>query len=295
MRLHAFGDLASMNRREYVDRAGLDPVIQGFGGSTLQERLGNGAIQAGRVLSKYVGSLAYSDVAAREMFNKVEAWQAANSYQFEAIMRSGADTVPEQVRLAFGDQAARQFVVASYSQAVKGIKAWDGGAIGAAVKVDSSMTQSVAQADAENRLIVFAQIILLDRDGTLQEIFSRSGASGFGELTVGAIALISVAVVGAIAGIVVLARSYMDLSYTDKWIEERCRINPSQCDDTLNRAIDNMFEGKSPGGGGADTTKEFVSSLTGPLGTALGIGLLAYIGVTFVLPAARDAMKEKTS
>lgn len=293
MKLHAFGDLASMNRREYVERAGLDPVIQGFGGSTLQARLNNGAIKAGEVLSKYVGSLAYSDVAAQEMFSKVEAWQAANRYQFEAIMRSGANTVPEQVKLAFGDETARQFVVAAYSQAVKGIKAWDGGAIGAAVKVDQTMTQAVAQADAENRLIVFAQIVLLERQGTLQRIFSRSGASGLG-LDPATAVVIGVAIVAVIAGIVVMARSWMDLKYTDRWIEDRCRISPQTCDDTLKTAIDNMFEGKSPGGGG-EATKEVLSALTGQVGMYLGIGLLAYVGVVFVLPAARDAMREKTA
>lgn len=288
MKLHAFGDLASMNRREYIDRAGLDPVIQGFGGASLQERLGNGAVKAGQILSKYVGSLSYSDIGAQEMFSKVEAWQAANQYQFEAIMRSGSSTVPEQVKLAFGDEAARQFIVAAYSQAVKGIKAWDGGAIGAAIKIDPKMTQSVAQADAENRLIVFAQIVLLERQGTLQKIFTRGGASGLG-LDPGTVVLIGVAIVAVIAGIVVMARSWMDLQYTDKWIEERCRINPQACDDTLKAAIDNMFEGKSPGGGAS----EVLSELPRQVGMYLGIGLLAYVGTAFILPAARKAMKEK--
>lgn len=289
MKLHAFGDLTALNRREYVDRAGLEPVIASFGGATLQQRLANGAKAAAQILTRYVGSLSYSDVAAEEMFSKVDAWQTANRYQFEAIMRSGANTVPEQVKLAFGDEAARQFVVAAFSQAVKGLKAWDGGAIRDGIMTDQRMTQAIAEADAENRLIVFAQIVILERDGTLRKFFDPKAAAGMGELATGTAIVIGLAVVALIAGIVVMARSWMDLRYTDNWIRERCRINPEKCDRTLENAIDNMFEGKSPGGG----SQEVLSQTASQVGKYLGIGLLAYVGFVFVLPAVRDAYREK--
>ena len=137
--------------------------------------------------------------------------------------------------------------------------------------------------------------MLLERDGTLQKIFDRSATSGFGELTTGAIILIGVAIVAAIAGICVMARSWMDLRQTDRWIQERCRLNPDKCDETLEKAIDNMFEGRSPGGGGGGGGVEAGAALGSQIGMYLGIGLLAYIGFAFVLPAARDAMTERNA
>lgn len=292
----AFDGIADVNRRQYIDRAGLEPVIQSFGGSTLQQRLRNGAFEAGRVLSKYVSSLSYDQVAAEELFSKVEAWQSANQYQFESIIRSGADTVPEQVKLAFGDNAARQFIVSSYAEACRGLPAWSGGAIADSIKFDPRMSQSIAQADAENRLVVFSQIVLLERQGALSTIFRSSGTSGLGAAFLAAIpsaGYVAITIIGAalIAGFVVLARSWLDLKQTDMWIKERCAKNPEKCDETLKLAIENMFGGRSPGGGGSAVFSEVGSQI----GMYLGLGLLAYVGVTLVLPAARDALKEKTA
>ena len=295
MGLVAFSGLAEVSRQEYVDRAGLQPIIDSFGGSTMNEMLANGAMQAAKVLSKYVGALSYDKLAADELFNKIEAWQAANGSRLQQFIRSGAETIPEQIRLAFDSRTAQQFIVASFASAVQGLPAWRGSLVSSAVKVDPSLTYAMAEADGKSRLITFSTIVLLERQGVLVEIFNPpKGTSGLGNplvaLPVAAWWVVGVVAVAAVCGIVYLAINYQDQKRLNNLLKIKCEQNPSQCD----RAIDEAINAELQRQGKPALAQVSEAFGLKYLGVAAGVGILAYLGAKFVLPAWSKAKREES-
>jgi len=292
--LVAFSGLEEINRQEYVDRAGLQPIIDSFGGATLNERLVNGSIQAARILSKYVGALTYDKLAAKELFNKIETWQANHGAQLQQYIRSGAETIPEQIRLAFDSKTSQQFIVASFATAAEGLPAWQGTAISNAIRKDPSLTQDRAMGDGRSRLITFSTIVLLDRQGVLHEIFNPPpGANGFGALPVALAAalpwIVGVTALAAVCGLVYLALSYKDQQQLNHWVEEKCKLSPQECSAAIDRVIEAEVarQGKPPL---AQVSEAFGLKY---LGAAVGVGILAYVGAKYVLPAALDARSRR--
>lgn len=286
----ALAGLAEVNRQEYIDRANLEPVIRGFGGSTMNQMLVNGAKQAASVLSKYTSTLTYDRLAANELLDKIEVWQAAHSEQISAYIRSGATTVPQQIGLAFDPQTAARFILASFSQAVQGLPAWSGTAVSDAVRTDPTLTESKAQADAQARLITFASIIRLDQQGQLESYF-RPGLSGLGLEPVSTTTVVVAVVVTALVCLTCIAFKLIDIEETNAWVEKRCKQSPDKCDETIEKVILGKIEKEKQGG------VSFLPSAKdlglGDIGKYLGIGVLAYIGVKYVVPAAISAASKK--
>lgn len=293
MGLVAFSGLAEVNRQEYVDRAGLQPIIDSFGGRTMNEMLQNGAVQAARILSNYVGAISYDRLAANELFDKIEAWQTTHGAQLEQYIRSGATTVPEQIRLAFDSKTAQQFIVASFASATRSLPAWRGSAVSNAVKGDPSLTYAQADADGKSRLITFATIVLLEREGILRQIFiPPPGTNGLGFLPVLAAAapwIIAVVALAAVCGIIYLAISYQDQQRLNSWVEEKCRRSPDQCDATIDKVIDAEIarQGKPAL---AQISEAFGLK---SVGIAAGVALVAYVGVKYGIPAWRESRRER--
>lgn len=294
MGLVAFSGLAEVNRQEYVDRAGLQPIIDSFGGATLNEMLQNGAIQAARVLSKYVGAVSYDRLAADELFDRIEAWQTSHGAQLQQYIRSGARTVPEQIRLAFDSKTAQQFIVASFASASAALPAWRGSVISTAVRSDPSLTYAQADADGKSRLITFATIVLLEREGVLNQIFNPPpGTNGMGALPLALAAaapwIVGVIAVVALCGIIYLAINYQDQRRLNQLIEEKCRRSPDQCDETIDKIIDAEIarQGKP--------ALSQVSEAFGlkSVGIAAGVALLGYVGFKYALPAWRESREAR--
>ncbi|NCA17983.1 MAG: hypothetical protein EBS90_13235, partial [Betaproteobacteria bacterium] len=286
--------LAEVSRQEYVDRAGLQPIIDSFGGSTMNEMLVNGAMQAAKILSNYVGALSYDKLAADELFNKIEAWQAANGPRLQQYIRSGAETIPEQIRLAFDSRTAQQFVVASFASAVQGLPAWRGSLVSTAVKVDPSLNYATAEADGKSRLITFSTIVLLERQGVLREIFNPPpGTNGFGNplvIPVAAWWVIGVVAVAAVCGMVYLAINYQDQKRLNELLKIKCEASPDQCEKAIDDAIKAELERqKKPPL--AQVSEAFGLKY---LGVAAGVGILAYLGAKFVLPAWSQSKREES-
>lgn len=290
--LVAFAGLEEINRQEYVDRAGLQPIIDSFGGKTLNETLVNGAMQAARILSQYVGALTYDKLAADELFDKIQAWQASHGSQLQQYIRSGAETIPEQIRLAFDSKTAQQFIVASFASAANGLPGWKGSAISNAIKTDPTMTQSRAYGDGRSRLVTFSTIVLLERQGVLREIFNPPpGMNGMGAAPVAIAAalpwIIAVVAVAAVCGIVYLALSYKDQQQLNFWVSEKCRRSPAECDAT----IDQVLQAEIARQGKPALSQVSEAFGLKYLGAAVGIGILAYVGAKYVLPSVLEARK----
>lgn len=287
MSLVAFDGLADVQRRELVSMSGLEPIIQRFGGATATDNLVNGMHAAQEVLKKHTSTLTFDPNQANALFDRIEVWQQQNAEKLRMLMRQGAKTVPEQIALSLGASEARSFIVASFSEACRGLKGWVGGAVAANYKTNPNFTEAMALADRESRLITFASIVLLDRDGTLSRIFSGQGfqgqdALGIEPVTIG---LIVVAIVSAAAAIAFIATESIKQSAMNERIDKLCAIDQQQCKSALIetiRADAKRLEEKSP-------LNEFTSSAA----KYLAIGLFVYLGITMGVPAIRSSLERR--
>lgn len=288
--MDSLGGLNETTQNEYIDRAGLQAIIDTFKGSYAKEQLEDGMARAAAALGKYTSTLAFDPVASAEIFMSVEIWQEKNGEALKAYMRQGADTIPEQLALSMGREKAQQYIIASFSEAVRGMKAWKGGAVVDSVKFGGLMNNDRATQDARARAVTFATIIKMDRDGELAPIFQGiGGASGMGELfTAATIAVLGkvIAVVGValIAAWVVNNQMNKRIEQENILIDKLCDVDPKGCEEQIKKVIDEME--KSRKGLGP------VSEVAGTIATYAGIGLLAYIGVAYVLPAGVAAFKK---
>lgn len=275
MTLIAFDGLADVQRREFVSMAGLEPIMQGFGGRNATENLVNGMNAALAALKKYTSTLTFDPNRANELFDRIEVWQQQNSEKLRQLMRQGAKTVPEQIALSLGANEAKSFIVASFSEAARGLKGWVGGAVAANYKTNPNYTESMALADRESRMITFASIVQLDRNGTLAKIFAGQSLQGDEALGIApAVVVVVVAVAAAVCAVSMLAYEAMRQSHQNKLIDDLCQRSPSECVTALREAV----REETTGGGGVAAT------VATSIGKYVGLGILAYVGAVFVLP-----------
>lgn len=288
-----FGGLSETTQNEYIDRVGLQAIVDSFKGSYAKEQLEDGMQRAAAALGKYTATLSFDPGAAADIFTTVELWQNTHGELLREYVRQGAETVPEQIALSLGRERAQQYIVASFSEAVRGMKAWSGGAVVASVKSGGLMSKDAASQDARTRAVVFATIIKMDRDGELAPIFwGTSGASGMGELITAA----TIAVIGkvvAVIGVALIAAWVVNNQMTKRMeqqnllTEKMCDEDPEHCADRLQEVVQKMEEARSGTGPVSDVAKT--------IATYAGVGLLAYIGVAYVLPAGMKALEKSRS
>ena len=297
--MSGFGTLSELEQNELIDRSGVQAIINTFRGSHAGEQLEDGMNRATECLKKYTSTLSFDPVAAAEIFASVEIWHDSNGELLKKLIRDGAETVPQQLALSLGLDKSRQYVIASFSEAVRGMKAWRGGAVVESVKYGGLLGNDGASQDARSRAVAFANIIKMDQDGQLAQIFSANGASGLGvdPVVTPTVALVVVkaaawvlAVVGvaAIAAWVVNNQMNRRMEAQNKLIDDLCALDPAGCKDVKKEALRKLQEKDNfPG-----FSDRFSESIAGTIATYAGIGLLAYLSVKFVFPAAIDAYKK---
>lgn len=278
MTLIAFDGLADVQRKEFIDMLGLEPIMQNFGGRTATENLVNGMNAALASLKKYTSTLTFDPNQANALFDRIEIWQNQNSEKLRQLMRQGAKTVPEQIALTLGSQEAKSFIVASFSEAARGLKGWVGGAVSRNYKTDTKFNESVALADRESRLVTFASIVQLDRNGTLSKIFAGQSLNGDALGITGVEVAVILAVAAAVCAVSMLAYEAMRQSYQNKLIDDLCQKSPKDCVQALKETIKEESKGTVGGGDG------IVAQAAGSLGKWVAVGLLGYLGAVFVLP-----------
>jgi hypothetical protein len=187
-------------------------------------------------------------------------------------MQQGAKTVPEQIAMQFGPDEAKSFIVASFSEAARGIKGWAGGAVQKNYKTNPNFTESMALADRESRMITFASIVQLERSGTLAKIFAGQSLRGDDGLGAVPLAVVIIAAAVAVTAVALCAYEAIRQSALNKKIDKLCEMDEALCKQVLAETIREEAS-SSPLASGART-----------LGTALGIGIVAYVGATVVLP-----------
>lgn len=272
----AFDGLQEVQLRQYVDALGLQPIIKGFGGKTASQSLLNGMNAASACLKKYTATLSYDPTRANELFDKIQVWQDSHGEELKKLSAQGAKTVPQQIALTLGPEQAKHFVVASFSEAARGLSGWVGGAVAANYKTNPNFTQSMAIADQESRLITFATIVKLDRDGTLAAMFAKPGTSGLGVLGIDDLVVAGIIIgVAAIIAVTVIVSQSMSQSYMNEKIDQLCKLDESKCKEVIADVIKKKAE-QSP-----------VSAITesiGTVGKVAAVGLVGYLAFTLGLP-----------
>jgi|GEM_PF-3202063 len=288
--LVAFGGLPDVYRADYISAAGLEPIMSGFGGANRTEQLVRGMNAALTSLKKYTSTFSFDERAADDLFDLVESWQNANGKLLSQYIASGADTVPEQVALSMGADRAQQYIIASFATAAKGIKGWAGGAVVDAIRSEKTFSVQQAEVDSESRLMTFATIVKLDRDGGLDQIFrGKVPTSGLGFAFLAAIPaggwwLLTAVAVATISAFAILNYSNSQNEYSNKLIDKLCEKEPERCKAVLERMIEAQVEkqGETP-----------FSTAAGTVAGLVAIGVVAVIGVKYVLPSLLDLADRK--
>lgn len=228
--LQGFGDTASTQRAQLLDKAGLTSVMASFApGGSWPQKLAAGYAAARASLVKYTSTLTYDPAAAEDVFFQIDAWQQSHQALIADMMtRPATDTLPEQVVFTFGVDKAKQFIVASFATAARGLGPWLSGIVSSDYKTDPRLTQDFVTADADDRLAVFAGIVKMDRDGDLGRIFQvgedwKKSVAGFGGAPLIPIiwALVTL-VVASLAVFLIYTYSMKSLLLSNKIMEEKC-------------------------------------------------------------------------
>jgi len=262
-----------------LQRAGLPR----FAGATMPDQLVAGRDAARAVLQKYVPKLDFDVAGAKATLQQIAVWEERNSTLLGAALADpSASSLPEQIRLAFGADKARQFVLGVYTEAAKGIGPWTSGAVAREAATGQLIAPRWAEEDAESRLQVFGSIVKMDQDGYLQQLWvPPTGTQGLGlpvaPILVWAVVVTLVAVAGLILLYLYNARR---LDQNNKVMAQICENAQKQGDQatiaeclkaTVGLQQQGMFQG--------------LDDLMKALGKLIFWGGLAYVGIKFALPA----------
>lgn len=215
-------------------QSGITPIMAGFQGGNLSQKLASGYAAARARLLKYTSTLSFNKGAAEELVHEIRSWQERNRALIDEYMKHpGTDTLPEQIALKLGPEKAQQLVVAGFSEAARGLGPWLGGDIIANYKTDPQIPEKWVVADAEKRLAIFASIVKMDDDGDLFKIFKPEeyrklhpavqGFGGFPAIPVGVLIVLALVVVTTVALVFVYLGSMEELRLNNKIMEDRCR------------------------------------------------------------------------
>lgn len=276
-----------------MQRAELQPIIDGFSGATLTEKLGSGFEAARGALLRYTSTLSFSSDEADAVIHEIESWHALHQQDIDASINDPArDTLPEQIALSFGPEKARQMIVAAFSEAARGLGPWLSGDIAANYKTDPTIPESFVVADANDRLVVFASIVKMDTDGDLEKIFlpeqwaaghpqAQDGLGVFQAVVaaVGAKLLVTAVVLiflGTVAMVLMFIHSMRRTSLNNAIMAERCKAAEARGDtETVRLCI------KLASAAGADDS---IMKTIKTIATVALVGGALWLGATLVLP-----------
>ena len=207
-------------------RAGLPQ----FPGVTVPAQLLAGRDAALSILRKYIPSLAFDESKAEETLAKVGAWEERNRASLEQVLSDpSAEALPEQIRLSFNSDMARDFVVAGFTQAAAGLGPWMSGAVSRETASGAKIQERWAREDAEYRLQVFGSIVKMEQDGYLKTLFippaDAGQTSGLGFAPAPVVVWAIVVAVVAVAALVLL---YL---YSSQRLSENNRLMRDLCED----------------------------------------------------------------
>ena len=288
-----FGSLSQLNQAGVFDKAGLQPIVDSFPGSTYTEKLPAAYEQARQVLSKYTSTFTYDANAAAELYNQIDTWFNTHQDMIAEYMKQPATaTVPQQIALVLDAKKAQQFIVAGFASAAKGLGPWASGFVFKNAGAYPGLTQDIATDDAKARLAAFASIIKFENEGVLQQIFHpQAPLSGLGfwplvvEAVVGAAPWIAVTIVGALA-------VYKVYQYAIYIADQNNRVFREICD-KASASGDKLTEMKCLEYA-APKSATGLSEAMQTLALFAGVGALLYVGAVHVLPAMKKQRSAAT-
>jgi hypothetical protein len=261
-----------------IDDTGIRSIAQGFAGSTRGQQLVSGMAAARAALSKYTSNLSYNAQAANDAAAIISSWESQHGSELVNLASQGVSRVADEVKLGLSASAAQSFIIASYAKAAQGIPAWAGQVVPKNVGVTSEYTYVDADADSEARLLTFASIVKMDREGSLSAIFSQStGASGLGLDPVTVAWVVGTIAVAAIAAFVILKLQEQKNDQYNAILDRWCERDPEGCKQGL---AEIAKRGPTP---------DLVSQASTDVVKYAGLALLAYVGVVYGLPALKKA------
>ena len=301
---------------EMLERSGLQPIIDQFPGASLMEKLASGRLAARETLLKYTSKLTYDPLAAEDLLNEIQTWQDRHAALINEMMSDPrSDTLPEQVALKFGPDKARQFVVAGYAEAARGLGPWLSGDIARNFRTDPTIPEDWVKHDAEQRLVVFASVLKMESDGDLLKIFRpdeyanlHPPTAGLGTLpalvvAAGAkfvIVALALVFVATVAVFLIFIHSMKDMSENNRMLEDRCkaaeqRIKAGKGTDDDKSLVRLCIEGilevkkeKAKGGGGGA-----LAAIGDDIVKYVFLAGLAYTAVFILLPRITEQMGKK--
>ena len=290
-----------------IDNTGIRSIAQSFAGSTRGEQILSGLLAARRAISKYTSNLAYSPKAYKDAAAIISSWENQHGSELVGLTSKGVSRVADEVKLGLSQSVAKAFIIGSYGQAAKGVPAWAGKVVSRHAGSSSDYTLVDADIDSEARLLTFASIVKMDRDGSLGAILgeydcrwsteadgtqnflcknwphsSSSGASGLGVLPVAVVYGAVAVAVAAISAFVILQLQDKKTEQYNAVLERLCKQDPAEC----NKVLAELAQ-KGPG-------TDIVTEASTGLVKYAGLALIAYVGVVYGIPAIKKATSKES-
>jgi hypothetical protein len=208
-----------------------------FPGASLPEQLVAGRDAARAALLQYVPSLAYDPADAAAVVRAVSIWQEQHANDLGSQLQDpSAQTLPEALRLQFNSDKAQQFILSGYTLAAVGIGPWLSGRVASeTARADGLVQQRWAEEDAQHRLVVFGNIVKLQEQGYLEQVFRRPVSLGFLPVAIEGSTLIWALVVVAVA-VAALVLTYLfsaeKLRENNRLMGELCKKAQTEGDKT---------------------------------------------------------------
>lgn len=201
-----------------------------FAGATVAEQLEAGRLAAEAALGKYVTTPQFSIEKADALLRKIEAWEERNDRALAIVLSDPSQKdLPEQIRLAFDNVTAQNFLLATFTRAAWGLGPWQSGRVALEAAKGQRFNLRWAREDASERLIVFGSIVRMDEDGYLAQLFQPPPAPGAtaGTSAFGVAPLVVWALVVAAVAIAALFLLYL---YSGKRLYENNRLMRELCE-----------------------------------------------------------------
>jgi len=261
---------------------GLDAIIAEFApGQPLPARLVVADQAALAAIRRYKPDFTVNYAEARSQARDIDAWAERHQQELEQVMASSAQRLPSQLQLEMGNRRAQAFFLSSYAEAAAGLPAWTSGAVEAAASRPGvqQINERFARIDAQQRLEMFALIVKLDREGTLQQVFvppEQGSTQGLGAIPpLWFIAVVLVIFAAALVTAVVLLRR---VELNNRLLRDLCReaIEAGETDPRFEMCVEAAKAGQKSAL--EEVPKAMVLGLMGAAGV--------YAGMRYVLPWA---------
>ncbi len=202
-RKEASGESMSLAESSYTRIRG---DLPDFPGSSVPEKLYNGRDQAEKILRKYVPNFQFDLETARQTVRDIDAWSQRNQDTLDSLMSQPGMDLPEAIKLELSSDKAQQFIIAGFTVAAFGLGPWGSGKIDSYAQAQESISGTTinntwALQDAQQRLDTFALIVKMENEGDLQNIFqggSGTGAFGVAPVIIWAVVVATVALAAVV-------------------------------------------------------------------------------------------------